>query len=854
MAEKKVSNKERLREITESIEQGIKELFESEKYRNYLTTMSRFPSYSLNNSILIHMQKPDATLVAGYNRWQDQFGRHVKKEEHGITIIAPAPFKKKIEEQKIDPETKAPMLDKDGNVITEEKEIQISMFKPVKVFDVSQTEGKPLPQLAGDLTGDVRQFDAFMEALHRSSPVPISFDKLEENMDGYFSKTDQNIIIREGMSEVQTVSAVVHEMAHAKLHNYEKDQQAADAGAESTEAPKGKNRRTEEVEAESISYAVCQYFGIQTGENSFGYIASWSKGKELAELKASLETINKTAGDMIRDIDLHFKEICKERGIDLNDVEEKKQKDTLEQKKEPAEKLTDWIRDILHGQTSWEEVGFSINKGEKYLAIQTCEDGYDYTFFDAEFHGMDGGQLDRPEIPMEDAAKELLFDEDLEQLQLEAFDFDTLIEQGNLTEQKRMVAVIADDMIQNILTESGLRDDIKITGVEVYRNLYGDLTPLRYDILVGYEGDISEDDFYDLLHEENHSIGGYSVQFNPITPKERGTLEEYVVCMQEKHGEKAIRIDFPEIPEQRLDEYPMPDADLRSDVLEAAGYKDKDMLPLSKERAMELYEKNYTVYAVVDGGNAEMLFDTEEFETQTEESLYAVSKEEWEQSPYFHERIVERQQHQDEREQAFLAYKGDCFAIYQIKEGDTQVPLRFMGLDWLKEKGLSVEHVNYDLIYTGQLHAQGDTYQRLESLYEQFNLDYPADYHSPSLSVSDIIAVKQNGMISCHYCDSIGFREIPGFFPENYLKAAEMSMEDDYGMIDGIINNGPREPTAAELEEQARSGQPVSLMDLADAVHREEKDKKKSVMEQLKSKPDQKKEKSVSKRSAEREI
>ena len=328
MAEPKKSNKERLREITEGIEQGIKDLFESDKYRQYLSTMSRFHRYSVNNVTLIHMQMPGATHVAGYNRWRDQFERHVKKGEHGITIIAPTPFKKKIEEQKLDPDTKAPMLDKDGKVITVEKEIEIPMFRPVKVFDVSQTEGKPLPQLASDLTGNVQQFEAFMEALRRSAPVPVSIEPLQENMDGYFSPEKQQIVIRAGMSEVQTVSAAVHEIAHSKLHNYEKEREAAAAGTKQ-EAPKKKDRQTEEVEAESISYTVCQYFGIQTGENSFGYIASWSSGKELPELRASLETIQKTSTGLITDIERHFKEICKERGIDLSE-QPRPQKEHLE--------------------------------------------------------------------------------------------------------------------------------------------------------------------------------------------------------------------------------------------------------------------------------------------------------------------------------------------------------------------------------------------------------------------------------------------------------------------------------------------------------------------------------------------
>ena len=222
-----------------------------------------------------------------------------------------------MEEIKRDPDTKAPVLDQDGKAILEEKEIQIPMFKIVSVFDVSQTEGKPLPQLASDLKGNVQNYEIFMEALRRSSPVPMKVAPIRDSADGFFNADTQSITIREGMSEVQTVSAAVHEITHAKLHNYEKERLAAAKGDETKEPPKPKDRRTEEVEAESVSYSVCQYYGIQTGENSFGYIASWSKGKELQELKASLDTINKTASSLIHDIDTHFAEICKERGIDL---------------------------------------------------------------------------------------------------------------------------------------------------------------------------------------------------------------------------------------------------------------------------------------------------------------------------------------------------------------------------------------------------------------------------------------------------------------------------------------------------------------------------------------------------------
>ena len=364
MAEKQ-SNKDRLKEITDSIEKGIQELFQSEKYRQYLRTMSRFHKYSVNNTMLIYMQKPDATVVAGFNKWRDQFGRNVLKGEKGIKIIAPTPYKKKIEETKLDPDTKLPMLDADGKAIMEEKEIRIPMYKPVTVFDVSQTEGKPLPQLAADLTGNVQNYEVFIEAVKRSAPVPVFMENMT-GMDGYFDDENQRIAVRTDMSEVQTVCAAIHEIAHSLLHSHSKEANeltpswkvvmVSEGGtkhdfssgfkteAEAKHFAEAENwhyldenrfewrleveedlsavktaalsRSTEEVQAESISYAVCGYFGIETGENSFGYIATWSKGKELPELKASLETINRTASGLITDIDRNYKALMKELGLD----------------------------------------------------------------------------------------------------------------------------------------------------------------------------------------------------------------------------------------------------------------------------------------------------------------------------------------------------------------------------------------------------------------------------------------------------------------------------------------------------------------------------------------------------------
>ena len=807
----KPTNRERLQEITAGIEQGIKELFESDKYRRYLSVMSRFHRYSVNNTMLIYMQRPDATLVAGYNKWKNQFSRHVKRGEHGITIIAPTPYKKKIEEQKLDPDTKAPMLDKDGKVIMEEKEIEIPLFRPVKVFDISQTDGKPLPELAASLSGNVQNYEVFMEALRRSAPVPIEFEPMNANMDGYFSSDQQRIAIREGMSEVQTVSAAVHETAHSKLHDpkraepeptwkvvmvsdggtkrdfsqgfateAEAKQFAADADwrfvdenqfewrleveeDHSAEVQAAKDRHTEEVQAESISYAVCQYYGIQTADNSFGYIASWSQGKELKELRASLEVINKTAGELISDIDRHYKEICKERGIDLTAQPEKaapQQEAAPELPPEVAvQQPTEETPDAPAPSAEAQEALLLVDDAT-YLHVQSCDTGWDYTLYDAAtMKQLDGGQLDAPELSLSSAA-------------------------------------------------------LKIC--------------------------------------EMRGMGGQSIRYAPLSMIE--TLQEAAIQQMQAAAQAAVPevTQLPDAPEQALDEYPMPDPALTQDDLEKCGYLDSDLLPLSKERAYELMAQDLTVYMVQQGENPAMAFDTADLDAH--DGIFAVTREEWEDSPSFDAQVMDRMDHQQEREQAFLNHKGDCYAIYQVKHTDELRDIRYEGMEWVKSIGRTVQRDNYDLVYTAPLTPGDLKGSVLDNLEYRFNNEHPADYRHPSMSVSDIVAIKQDGKVSCHYCDSFGFQQIPGFLPDNPLKSAEMTVEDDYGMIDGVINNGTKEPTVAQLEQQARSGQPISLMDLAAAAHREDRDKKKSVMDQLKSQPKSEHKKTAPKKSAEREI
>ena len=696
MAEKQ-TNKERLKDITDSIERGIQDLFQSDKYAEYLRTMSRFHKYSVNNTMLIYMQKPDATLVAGFNKWRDQFGRNVMKGEKGIKIIAPTPYKKKIEQEKRDPDTNLPMLDADGKVIIEEKEIKIPMYKPVTVFDVSQTDGKPLPQLASDLSGNVQNYEVFMEALRRSSPVPIEIIPIRDGTDGYFALDNQKISIREGMSEVQTVSAVVHEIAHSKLHNDKRIEEPKDApkyqeieifdvpglfsngrispadipegmycydlrgsdddpgmpvtvenrvavnhaGSVITAKPlafgeegrlafteenglnftggemsayrffneQRKDRNTEEVEAESISFAVCAYYGIATGENSFGYIASWSKDKELKELRASLETINKTSSELITDIDRHYAEITKERGAEL--------------------------------------------------------------------------------VAAPDAAE---------------------------IETEQEATVDASPEVNVVETSVDTTDSI------------------------------------DTIARDVQS----------------------------------------EVPVQAPDNGYMPDPSMSIEAMNAYGYTDGDMFPLSKERALELFESDVNIYMLYEGNTEAMDFEVEDIVLFS--GCFGITREDWDsikdQIPPMDMEMVRRK-----REQAFLESQGDTYAIYQLKHDDATADIRFMNSDYLKSKGIEPQYENYELVYTGALAGGESQIEKLENLYRVFNVEHPQDFTGHSLSVSDIVALKQAGVVSYHYVDSIGYKELTNFrSTDNPLKNAEMQLEDDYGMIDGVINNGPKEP------------------------------------------------------------
>ena len=352
----------RMKEITDRLEDGIREIFDSEKYAEYLRAMSRFHNYSFNNTILIAMQ--GGTLVKGYSQWEKEFERHVKPGEKGIKIIAPAPFKVKQKVRKLDPKTRQPVIGADGKPVMEEKEVTIPAYKVVTVFDVSQTEGKELPTIGADtLTGDVEHFKDVLAALEKVSPVPIAFEDIKGSAHGFYSLQGKRIAIQEGMSQIQTLKTAIHEIAHAKLHDI-------DLNAPKEEREDLPDQRTREVQAESVAYTVCQHYGLDTSDYSFGYVAGWSSGREMEELKSSLETIRSAAAEIINGIDARIAGLQKEQEQD-------------------------------------QEAVYLLDSGE-YLHVQTSEEGYDYTLYDKDYRSLDGGQLDAPSLSLTEARDEIL--------------------------------------------------------------------------------------------------------------------------------------------------------------------------------------------------------------------------------------------------------------------------------------------------------------------------------------------------------------------------------------------------------------------------------------------------------------
>lgn len=550
----KEAPRDRLKEITDSIERGIQELFDSDRYKQYLQTMSRFHNYSLNNVMLISMQRPDATHVAGYGKWQTSFSRHVKKGEKGIKIIAPTPHKKKVEEMLIDPDTKQPMRGPDGALLKQEVEVVIPRFRAVTVFDVSQTDGKPLPTLAQNLTASVQNYEVMMEALRRTSPVPITIESIHDGSDGFYSHASRSITVRKGMSESQTISTAVHEIAHAKLHS-RPDAQPEYQPTETAEREMlftAKDQRTKEVEAESIAYAVCQYYGIETADNSFGYIASWSKGRELAELRSSLETINKTSAALIDTIDRHLAEICAERGLTVN-----------------GEPLAEALYLVDHSF---------------YVHLQATDAGWDYTVYDRHFlRQMDGGILDNPAVDdqimvrsITEACDQVLKLQGIPGKSVESIDLDmvsTLRDAQNEKPQEATLTAIEQNFLDlrtdsyaiYQLRDNGSCDELHWLAMTDLQKAGHSVEKRNYDLLYAdelnqYPGksvhEVLNDLFYRFNHEHPADFHGHSLSVSDMVAlRHEGQLQCFYV---DRYG-------FSEVPDFFSRENPLKAAEMTTE-------------------------------------------------------------------------------------------------------------------------------------------------------------------------------------------------------------------------------------------------------------------------------------------------
>ena len=739
---------EKLKEITDRLEQGITELFDSERYKEYLRVMSKFHNYSFNNTLLIAMQKPDASLIAGFTAWKNQFQRNVKKGEKGIKIIAPSPFKIKQETEKIDPQTQKPVIGKDGKPVTEEKEITIPAYKVVSVFDVSQTEGKELPDIAVDaLTGDVEQYSDFFAALEKTSPVPIGFEKIEGGAHGYYHLEDKRIALDEGMSELQTLKTAIHEIAHAKLHDI-------DLNAPKDEQQPRVDRRTREVEAESVAYTVCQHYGLDTSDYSFGYVAGWSSGRELAELKNSLETIRSAAADIINSINEHIAELQKQHEA------EKAAPDLAAAQEQQSEKDAPPLTDLQKKAAAIAEKYEALSTQEKIGVIAQAFGG---TAGRIETSPCTGKWRGTSDISIR-------------------FDNGASLFLGNRLTPKAKTAVVQRELVNDTL----LRYNPEIVSVTKEAALASLMEREAKDNAIAAQKGLKP---YTLLNVEfNDGADGQS----------SGYMGWYYVTL-------AV------------------DGNICSHIETGLNYDIAD----GKVSAEPTREKYFAAGALKDS-EVDYVFNNVGFSSTP--GLYAL--------PVSDAVLQRAEKTLAERTQAQEPDR-DTFSIYQLKRGDETRDLRFEPYDRLTAAGHTVDPANYDLIYSAPL-APGTS---LEAIFTRFNIDHPKDFKGHSLSVSDVVVLHQNGQDTAHYVDSIGYRQTPEFLqPQNYLKHVEDIVEQNDNNFDGIINNTPQTPTVGELEQKAKAGEPISLIDLANAIHADKergKEEKPSIRAQLRAAKEQ---------------
>ena len=822
-----MSEKQKVKEITDKLEAGLKEFFESEKYKSYLSTMSKFHNYSFNNTLLIAMQKPEATLVAGYQAWQKNFERHVNKGEKAIRILAPAPYKIKEERDKLDPVTGEMMFDENGMPQKEETEVTIPAFRAVSVFDVSQTDGKPIPELeVNELLSTVEGYEDFVQALMNISPVPIAFEDIPGDSKGYFSTAEKRIAVQENMSESQTLKTMVHEVAHSRLHDKEVNQ--------SMDIPV-KDRNTKEVEAESVAFTVCQHFGIDTSDYSFGYIAGWSSGRNMKELKSSLDTIRKTASELITGIEGAMQELQLNREMEQE-----------------------------HGKES--------------ILLVHNEDFSEYNL--VSVRGMDSAELisalstmneeDKSNISSYLESKGAWTTELADEQTEEAEEYHIDVRYNMDTDELIDVKERMEHPIDTNLSVMGQAEQL-INQLEAEKNIF--------------------------TSEERNLIVNYAYKLDDMN-KTRELAEK--LAYREQYAQQDVALT---IIDAKAEIDALPDPMIGLSEMREYGYQWNEMLPLTQEKALELFEHDLPVYLLHTDG-AESLAESRE-RIEEHEGIFGVEKETWNKAlkqqtkitlilmdeqereytyPYpvvavdieemggdrtavfktsepisdtdvaeIHNAFygtdlefeiekelgitwVESINYEDgsvitpemARKEQLLYASTDKYGIYQLKPNPELDSLRFEGTESLKRMGITKDNFdaikpeNYTLLYVGELselqkETQGAT---LEAIFEKFNLDHPEDFRGHSLSVSDIVVLHQNGQNTAHFVDSFGYTEIPDFLREQTPEKEEMQDTSGHNVqktepeIDGdeIIDLGDEtEQVLAEMKKTLESEQETEL-------------------------------------------
>ena len=782
------TEKQRVQELTDKLEQGLQDLFNSDSYCNYLRTMSKFHNYSFNNTLLIAMQKPDATLVAGYKAWQKNFERHVNKGEKAIRILAPAPYKIKEERDKIDPVTQELLLDKDGNPQKEEVEITIPAFRAVSVFDLSQTDGKPIPELtAKELLSDVEGYQDMIRAVEAISPVPIELEEIAGDSKGYYDREAKRIAVQENMSESQTLKTMIHEVAHSKLHSKEVEQ----------DEQMRKDRNTKEVEAESVAYTVCQHFGIDTSDYSFGYIAGWSSGRDTKELRSSMDTIRRTASELITGIEEQLQELQRDREVSqeqtkecilliqntdlsefsLLDVYGMDRPELMQALAEMTDDDKLSIQAYLESRGAWTtEIGNQDSReyGEYHLDVRYNTDTDELIDMKERKAVYDKSMepINADDVVVKFASS---FENEWEVLKITNMSGDDV---GKML--KDMASLDEKDWDGNYLAymeKQGVETTLLASSSKGLNVNMPDLWDYEYDFGAG----LRDAEELTAIQQAEHIIDRLEYGQPAFSDDEKNLIVNYAYKLgdMEKTRELAEHIYAQEVYGNQDVALAMIDAQAEIDALpdsmvgisemQEYGYTWDEMLPLTQERALELFDHDLPVYLLHTDGSETTV--SERKQIIEHDGMCGIEKGDWQNERKLQMMQEEITESDSNREAQLLYGNTDKYGIYQLKDDPELDKFRFEGTESLKRMGITKDNFdavlpeNYKLVYMGELaELQGQTQsETLEAIYTKFNIDHPSDYKAHSLSVSDIVVLHEDGENSAHFVDSFGFTELPKF-------------------------------------------------------------------------------------------